>query len=705
MQPLRRRLPLASSLLLGLVACRTPSSRLPIDEIVRGDATAGPTGEARERVEPLPVQAPADLLPAEIAVVAEALEPSAVLAQIVKLDKYPEFQGVRAEVRGELGVDLLDAEQWQRIGLDRHGPAGVGLLDIEAQGLFAYVSLTDAGVFADFIEDLAGRRGVAGELGIAELERARVYRFGDELSLILREGVAVFVFVDRADRAARDYAATIATIDPREALSHTQAFTWARAQLEVADQGLVFVAPRELIAQVQRKSASSDSDYGVRYAEDELARARNAGDPPETIEMLERRVEEERRWIEERELRRTAERELVRVLFEPIAAFALAGELRDDAISAHARALMPEPGLLGRLFVPVSSESPLLRAVDERPLVAIDGQIDVQAALELAELLARADGENLSTANDMLRMLTGVDVIGQVLPTLSGRAGLMITQQHPPDPRKLGEVERSFGLAAYVELSDADALRQLIDGVARGKMVPGLGRGKRGDGWLIELPKWHNVHVDIVGNRLIASTDAKLAERIRDAKPGRQAEALADASHPLRGPIPTPALRLYMRWLWLALVDAHEPWTQEPEALLWDLNTHHTLSPDEAAAVPRSREFKRKFKDFERAVAALDAHQHREAERRFERELEIAETFGDAGLQIERLSDGLGARALWRMAPGTVLLDLWMPLMVGSDRSDWSEYERLQREVDRTREELMQVRRADLDAAATKRQP
>src|SRR5690606_40433486 len=130
--------------------------------------------------------------------------------------------------------------------------------------------------------------------------------------------------------------------------------------------------------------------------------------------------------------------------------------------------------------------------------------------------------------NDMLRMLTGVDVIGQVVPTLSGRAGLMITQQHPPDPRKLGEVERSFGLAAYGELSDADALRQLIDGVARGKMVPGLGRGKRGDGWLIELPKWHNIHVDIVGNRLIASTDAKLAERIRDAKPGRQAEALAD---------------------------------------------------------------------------------------------------------------------------------------------------------------------------------
>jgi hypothetical protein len=137
--------------------------------------------------------------------------------------------------------------------------------------------------------------------------------------------------------------------------------------------------------------------------------------------------------------------------------------------------------------------------------------------------------------------------------------------------------------------------------------------------------------------------------------------------------------------------------------MLYEINMHSVLTPEQAAAVPRSREFKRKYAELERGLAELDAFDHREAVRRYEQQLEVGRSLGDAGMQIERLSDGLGARAVWRMAPSTSPFDVFLRMfMIGSSQGDWAEYERLSQDVGRVREELMIIRRADLDAAAAK---
>lgn len=698
-----RRLPLA--LLFGLLACRTPSSRLPIDELEKRSESEQ-TGEAREQREPLPVEAPTDLLPVEVAVLVEAGDPAAVLAHIRRLDKFPEFQSLRSEASGELGVDLLDPEAWQKIGLDRHGPAGFALLDIEAQGFAVYVSLTDARAFGDFIERMAAREadrsGQRDTMSSAEVGRGFVYRLGEELSVILRENVAMLVFVDRPERVGRDYAATIATIDPREALSHSKTFAWAREQVEVADDGLLFVDTRGLLAQIEREMV--DSYSGVSYAQDELDRARSIGESVERIKELEARVEEERRWQLERETRQAGERELVRALFGPIEAFVAAGELRDDAISAHARLLIPGDGLLARVFLPLDVESPLLRALDQPPLTAVDGRVDMQVFLQLVELLARSEGESLQDLNVQMRDASGIDVLVDVIPLLTGTGGFMLTQMREPDVKRMYDADKNLGLAAYVGVSDPERVRQLIDGLLRSKRVPELRRQARGDGWVLAVPKWHEVTITLVGDRLVVSTDSKLGDRIRDARPGTQAELLADPGHPLRGAAPTPALRLYQRWLWLVASEPYESPKRDVASMLYEIDTHSVLTPEQAAAVPRSREFKRKYAELERGVAELDAFEHRQAERRYEQQLEVGRSLGDAGMQIERLADGLGARGLWRMAPNTTPLEVFMRvMMIGSGHNDWAEYERISQDVGRLREELLLIRRSDLDAAAAER--
>lgn len=692
--------------LFGLVACRTPTSILPIDEIERQSEDTERTGEARDRLDPLPVKTPTDILPAEVPLLAEATDPAAVLASVRNLDKFPDFQAFRSEVASEIGIDPFDAEAWQRIGLDRHGAVGIALLDISAEAGVLYGTLVDAKAFGNFLEDLAARSGKGERLTSTEVGNAMVYRFGESLSVVLREGVAMVVFVEDPDHAPRDYVATIATIDPRDALSHSKTFTWAHAQLEAADDGLLFVDPGQLVTQFERESSNSDSDWGVRYAQDELERARRAGEPAERIAELERRVEEERAWQRQREISEAGERELLQSVFGPIEGLIVGGELRSDAITAHARMLIPGDSLLARVFVPADRESPLLRALDRPPLLALDGRADMQALLSLIDLAARAEGEPLQDINADIRNELGIDVLADVYPLLTGNGGVMLTQLREPSIKTIYDAEKHFGLAAYVEVTDPERLRKLIDGLVRSKRVPELGRAKRGDGWSLSVPDWHDVNLSLVGNHLVASTDTKLADRIRDARPGSQAEALADPTHPLRGSIPTPALRLYQRFLWLVVTDVYEPTKRDPESMLYDLDTHSRLTPEQAAAVPRSREFKRKYAEFERLLAELDAFDRRQTELRYQDELQVARSCGDVGMQVERLSDGLGARAVWRMAPGTSPLEVWLGAVLRSgDGVDWAEYERLNQEVSRVREELNTIRQADLEAAAAKQQP
>lgn len=696
----QRRLPLA--LLIGLLACHPPSSRLPIDELEK-QSEREQSGQAHEQLEPLPVEAPTDLLPEDVPVLVEAGDPAAVLAHIRRLDKFPEFQSVRSDISGQLGIDLFDPEAWQKIGLDRHGPVGFAVLDIEAQGLVVYASLTDARAFGQFIERMADLSGQRDQMSSAEVGHGFVYRLGEEASVILRENVAMFVLVERPERAARDYVATIATLDPREALSHSKAFAWAREQVEVADDGLLFVNGSGLLAQIEREMGSSDSDYGIRYAQDELDRARASGESVERIKELEQRVEEERRWQIERETRRNAERELVRALFGPIEAFVAAGELRDDAISAHARMLIPGDGLLARMFVPLDVESPLLGALDQPPLTAVDGRVDMQVFMQLVELLARSDGEELQDLNANARDATGIDMLAEALPLLTGTGGFIVTQMHEPDVKHMYDADKNYGLAAYVGVTDPERVRKLLDGLVRSKRVPELSRQARGDGWVVSVPEWHDVVLSLVGDRLVVSTDAKLGDRIRDARPGSQAVALADPEHPLRGRVPTPALRVYQRWLWLVASERYQSPKREAATMLYELDTHSVLNPEQAAAVPRSREFKRKYAELERALAELDAFDHNEDVRRYEQQLEIGRSLGDAGMQIERLSDGLGARALWRLAPGTTPLEIVMRVFMGDGGGgNWTEYERISQDVNRLRDELLMIRRSDLDAAAAK---
>lgn len=695
-----------SLLALSLLGCHRPSTKLP-DQLLEQTETETETspGQARERLEPLPVQVVSDLFPADTLVLGEVSDPVEFLGMFAALDQIPEFNNVRAEARSQLGADLLDPQQWAQIGLDSGGAVGFGVLDIESAAGFGYATLTDPQAFEDFIMRFVDSVGQRERISIADVGDARVIRFGDELSVVLRAGFAVAVFVDRPSVAHRDYVALVATIDPREALSRAEGFAWVRERLDAEDDGLFFVSPPALLTQIEREMNDGSEGYGVSYAQEELDSARKRGAPIEEIREYERRLEEERSWQAEQDERERAMLELIQGVVGSVGAGFIAADIRDAEISAHGAALMPGPSLLRDFFVPVSAESSLYAALDEAPLAMLEGRVDMQTMRELTELLLRADGEDLVELNAEFKAEFGIDPLTEIWPAFDGSGGIALTEHAAPNPAKLGEIPKSLGIAAHLGLADPQGFEAVLGRVAKDKRMRGvMSPAKRGPGWTITPPDWHALSLRVIGNQLVLSSDASMLRRVESAKPGKQAATLQDSAHIARGPYPTPAMRMYQRLRWVALAEADTPWERDAESMLYDLNVHPQLSEQEAAKVPRSRDYKRKFAELEKAIDELNAFNRKRTAKRFERQLELADKLGEFAMQLERRADGLAGTALWRMAPGTSLVGLGAnAFMAGFNDDDWREQERLNDRCYQLAEELHRMRTSELDAAASKK--
>ena len=711
--PFASRALVVATLGLGL-GCRTPSTKLPIDE--KPATTEDDTkveGQASVKVDPLPVEAAPDLFPAETMGFIELSDPSEFLALLGPLDQIPEFSGVRSEVRSRLGVDPFIEEGWRQAGLDPAGPIGVGLLEIDAEAGFAYAKLSDTEAFMDLLDRLLPliTRGESLPATV-EVGQGRMIRVNEELSIVIREGYVVGVFTDRPDRARRDYAATVATIDPREDLSHQPEFDWVAKRRSADDDGMIFVAPQAILAEAEREIGQSNNNSGTNYIRQELERARREGEPVEVIRDLERRLEEERQWQEDVNARQRAGLELAQRVFGSMGAAYFAGDLTDSGARFHGGTLIPGSSLIRDIFVPVTAESPLMRALDEPLLAGLDGHAKVDALVEVLDLLARAEGESLAEVNAEAQAELGVNILGDFIPALDGRGGLMLTESKPITPGKVDfskpeAVAKSLGLAAYLGLSQPQVVSDMFDRLARNPNLQGvLSQAKRGSGWTLDVPEWRKVGLRVVGNELVISTDTGLADRIAKAKAGSQASVLADANHPMRGPVANPALRMYQRWTWLALTSTNAPYPESKDWLLDDIDSmgHPRLTMDEAMAVPKSKAFKKKLKEFDRLIEDINAHNRERARKEFELALEITESLGDLGMQVESLSDGLALHGLWQMAPGVNPIELGSRVMMaGSASADWAEYDRLMTRRYELLEELRTQRRADLDAAADKK--
>lgn len=700
MSRLRLVTPLCTALLLA-PACKHPSTRLDLEKIDAKDDSQG-KGESATKIDPLPVERPADMLPSEVPLLAEANDPSQVLALFASLAPMPELEQVRGEVAGVLGGDPTKAEDWAKLGLDARRSAGIALLDIRGEAFCAWVSVADVKVFDQTIRKVAAATGMDRELLLGEMNGAQVYRFNDELSIVVRAGVAAFVFVGDPQSAPRDYPASFATIDPRDALGRTQAYQWAQQQLRTGDDGMVFMAPTKLLDAIVTEEAGSE-EYGVKYAEESLAEAKRNGADAATIREFEARVEQEKQWAAERKRADAAGQALARELIGPMQALAMTGNVEPTRLDAQARLLMPSGGLLRDIFVPTQSASPLASALDEPALVLVDGQLDLSKFLRLIDMIAKAEGESLDAIDQQARSELGFSPVAATA-LFDGRGGMALTRSKPPNPKKLDELDETLGLALVFGLKDPEGLRKLLDELARNPAAAKEFKTRKG-GWELVISDWRNLLIDIVGERIVLSTDKNLAGHVRDAKRGKQA---LPASHPFLSGSPSPAVRSYQDWAWVPLVNPPYVYIQTPENMLYDLDAHPTLAREEAAKVPQSKADKQLRKDLGKVLADLEVIERRRAEREFNEMNKMVGEFGEFTLQLDVVPDGLAANATWQTRGGRGFLDIALGTIMlrGTDAdADQAERDRLNQQAWDLANQIRTQRMTDLDAYAASKQP
>lgn len=688
-------------LLLGAGACKPPSSRLDLERIEENEKANrdGKAGDAATKLDPLPVERPADVLPADVALMAEASDPAQVLTLFAGIAQIPELQAIRGEVTGTLGGDLLLADEWAKFGLDPHRPAGLALLDVRGGAFCGWVSISDSNSFDQAVRRVATATGLDRDMTVGEIAGSRVYRFNDEFNIVVRASVAMFVFVDDARDAAHDYPATIATLDPRESLGRSEAFDWARTQARTGDDGMIFMIPGKLFDAINE--GDTGNDYGVQYAEDQLAEARRNGSDAASIRQFEERVAQEREWQLERQRERQAGTEIARELLGPMHAFVLTGDVQTTGIDGQARLLMPNGGLMRDIFVPAQTPSPLTTALDEPALAVLDGQVDVQKFLRLIDMLAKADGESLDAIDQELRAETGISFLTSVVPLFDGRGGVALTRSRPANPKKLDELPKTLGLALQFGLKDADGMRKLLDDLARNPDMAKMFKSRK-TGWEIELSEWRNLFVDVASDRLIVSTDKSLAARVRDAKPGKQA---LPADHLLFGSSPTSALRFYHDWSWIQLVNPPYMYIQTPENMLYELDAHPTLPRDQAAKVPQSKADKQLRKDLQKVLDELTVLERHRAEREFNVVQAAMDELGEVGMQLDVVPDGLTAHGIWQTNSKKSMIEIgasmFMLTRTGGTPDDM-ERERLNTRAWELANEIRMQRTMDLDAFAAK---
>ncbi|MFV8755422.1 hypothetical protein ACNOYE_33135 [Nannocystaceae bacterium ST9] len=690
--------PLCSLLLLGAGACKHPSTRLDLDKL-EGDEQAkdDKTGEPAHTLDPLPVERPADLLPVEVALMAEASDPSQVLALFDNLVLIPELDAMRNEVSGVLGGDPFKAGDWAKLGLDPKRSAGAALLEPRSGAFCAWLSVADSKTFDTTVRKVAATLGIDRELTVGEMAGSRVYRFNDEFNIVVRAGVAVFVFVDSPQEAARDFPATIATIDPRESLGHAEGFDWARTQLRAGDDGMIFLAPPKLVDAIVAERG--DEAYGIQYAEEQLAEARRNGDAA-LVSEAEARLAQEQQWQRERMREREAGDALARDLLGPMRAVVFTGDVAPTRIDAQARVLMPSGGLLREIFVPLQSQSPLTTALDEPALFMLDGQVDVQKFLRLIDMFAKADGESLDEIDQEIRNNVGISALSTIVPLFDGRGGIAITRSKPANPKKLDELPKTLGVALQFGLKDAEGTRKVLADLARNPEIGKVMKARK-SGWELTIPEWRNVLVDVVGDRLIVSTDKGVAGRVRDAKSGKHA---LPADHILFGAAPTPAMRMYQDWAWVALVDPPNTYIQTAENMLYDLDAHPTLSRDQAAKVPQSKADKQLRKDLQKVLDELAKLERVRAEREFNAVQAALTELGEQGVQLEVVPDGLTIHGLWQTRGKRGMIEIgadFFAFQMGPS-DEQAERDRLNSRAWELASEIRVQRTTDLDAFAAK---
>lgn len=599
----------------------------------------------------------------------------------------PQYRKIADELVRETGRDFLDPKTLADMGIDTRGRMGFAILSMQPFGAVGFATVKDKGRLRAALFEIARRTNV--EIVSTPLGHAEILRTTDKgPAIVIREPFVAFVFASGGE-GNDDPAFALATMDPHMSLAATKGFKKATGGLAPSD-AMFFLDGGALQRNVLAAMGGNEPPpVSQNWARDELAKARQDKAPPERIKELEeqaKRIDEDNaRWAR----RRQGERRAFELLLSGLTTSVWTADAKPTSVVGQGITTFAADSPILLAFENAAGSPPLVRALDGQPLLVLTGKANVQKFLEVVDLLAQADGTSWAEVSKEIAEDTGIDPDKDLKPLVTGQVGFAIVRDGDSEA---SDVEaKDIGAALHVEVHDPKGARSLLEKAAKGIVAKeGVKVRKAGDGWVVDVPKWRKVFVDIQGPHLVIATDPKLVGRIAGGKEGsivKQAVKPALAAASLQDSAAGMLFDPDMSFLFFGVRRKDEPMTSSAE------------SPEDMK-VPKSRAWKAK----EREIQALQKKLDKAEEERSEKELSsfrnVIRPWGAFGASARRDGNALVVQGGWFVRADSLAAALSSSLEAVrklEERPQDDAFFKLFEERSKLEGELREIRRADLE--------
>lgn len=422
------------------------------------------------------------------------------------------FSEFSRESSEAVGWDLSDPAAYRDVGIDPSGRMGAALISARAEVGAFFFTLADEGKFIEMVRSKAGQRQIT--LTTKEYGPSTLLASDKEVSIVVRDGLAMVVVADDPPgEGGVDYGEMIAKLDPRQSLAASVEYRKALGGLRDTDAmaymnlGLLYSD-----ANLAREEARAED---VSWAEKEVVAAKERGAEAEEIERLEQQAADDAAWEDKWEARRAAERQIVETLLDGLEGIGMALSVKRTGPVVDGQMVMREDAFLRRLVVTDSKPLSLPKALNGAPIIFWGGKVDVDAALELADLFAQSEGANIHDDSKKMKSdVLGINPETELFPLLTGEAAMAVTLEAEPDFAHLDELPKQIGLTFELGISDPAKVEALLGKIDKSNTLAGLAVSNKDGAYQFSVPEFRTMQAAVAGNKLVVTTDPGLAGRL-----------------------------------------------------------------------------------------------------------------------------------------------------------------------------------------------
>lgn len=419
------------------------------------------------------------------------------------------------EITHAFGHNLLDPLVLGTLGLAIDKPAGFFLVEGGDSWAFFFQVTSPTPPLAGLLRKSFEKGGAVVE--IPAPAPATIFCESDkQVCVVMRDQHVFFV---RSDYGSKDgtekLSLRIASLTLAESVAGSAAFQ-DTAKLAGGAHLAGFVNLQPITRSLSDRLKKVDDVAKAKEIEDAMMAAMSGAAPPDpvVVEELQWKLRSAKRYAR----RYTARLDLIEKILSvsPHIAFGLDDRGDHVALTARISQTKPDTFLLSGLRPNTSAFDLQLQNM---PHIAFSAHGDPKAGMALIDLFGGLEGEDMAEVRDALKKELKMDLDADLIAAANGQVGLVLTLPKPDFTKRDIIDPLQIKGALVLGFKDAATLSATVEKLRAHPMIGAMMRGDAATGrFQIPVPNM-TIHIALLGDRLVISSDAAIVDQIASPSP------------------------------------------------------------------------------------------------------------------------------------------------------------------------------------------